>query len=159
MDVLTEEDLRMRLRVEGASALLVTPISPGSIRGAGLNVRLGNRFTVFQPTTARFDTPNPGLMPVLMEKAWGDNFYLPPGERVIASILEYVMVPSDLTAHLVTKSSHGRLGLISPTAVQVPPLFAGHLTFELVNLGQMTLAITPGEWIAQLVFMTTNRPA
>lgn len=93
-------------------------------------------------------------MQSLIRKGWGESFYLHPGELVLAATLEYIVMPADLTAQVITRSSYGRLGLLSATAVQVHPDFHGCLTLELVNLGEMPLAITPGERVAQLMFFT-----
>jgi len=70
---------------------------------------------------------------------------------VLAATLEYIALPPDLTAQVITRSSYGRLGLLSATAVQIHPNFRGCLTLELVNLSTIPLVLTPGERIAQLV--------
>lgn len=160
--VLAAEDLTARLNAKGNSGIRVTPRIPDSIHGASIDVRLGNQFIVFQKSAAAsFDaleeTQDPRSMQIFVEKAWGDTFHLHPGQLVLAATLEYIILPADLTAQVITRSSYGRLGLITATAVQVHPLFAGCLTLELVNHGEMPLTVTPGERIAQLVFTTTSR--
>lgn len=161
---LTEVELVRRLTSQDDDRLVMTPHLPGALGGSGLDVRLGNKFIVFERSgSAGFDAldleQDPRWMQSRVEKAWGDVFYLHPGELVLASTLEYFVLPSDLTAQVITRSSYGRLGLLSATAVQVHPHFAGCLTLELVNLGVMPMAITPGERVAQLVLSTTTGPA
>jgi deoxycytidine triphosphate deaminase len=160
--ILSEIDIRARLGVETEAAIKVAPYLADSIHGSSMDVRLGNQFIIFQQSAASsFDAlsedQDPRSMQLFIEKAWGDTFHLHPGQLVLAATLEYIALPYDLTAQVGTRSSYGRLGLISATAVQVHPLFAGCITLELVNLGEMPLTITPGERIAQLVFMKTNR--
>jgi deoxycytidine triphosphate deaminase len=162
--VLSELDILARLDMEDETAIRVTPRLPGSVRGSSMDVRLGNQFIIFQQSaTSSFDAlsqdQDPRSMQLLVEKAWGDTFHLHPGQLVLASTLEYIALPPDLSAQVGTRSSYGRLGLISATAVQIHPLFVGCLTLELINLGEMPLTITPGERIAQLVFMRTTAPA
>lgn len=161
---LIESELSRRMASSGSDRFVVTPQLPGAIGGSGLDVRLGNKFIVFERTgSAGFDAldsdQDPRWMQAKVEKAWGDVFYLHPGELVLASTLEYLVLPGDLTAQVITRSSYGRLGLLSATAVQVHPHFAGCLTLELVNLGVMPMAITPGERVAQLVLSTTSGQA
>jgi deoxycytidine triphosphate deaminase len=161
--VLTAPDLASRLDRTDARRLIVTPRLIREPSGASLDVRLGNGFIVFERTSAAaFDslssTQRPSSMQRFVQKSWGDVFYLHPGQLVLAATLEYIAVPCDLTAQVITRSSYGRLGLLSATAVQVHPDYYGCLTLELVNLGEMPLTLTPGERVAQLVFSAASQP-
>lgn len=154
--VLTATELRSRVLRHDQSQLFVAPLLPNFAAGAGLDLRLGNRFIVFlRSRTTSFDPlakeSDPRSMQYAVELAWGEKFVLHPNEVVLAATLEYIVIPSDLTAQVITRSSYGRLGLLSATAVQVHPHFHGCLTLELVNLGVVPLELTPGERIAQLV--------
>lgn len=145
-------------------SLIVTPFTAVSAQGAALDVRLSTRFITFRRSgTPVFDSLDPRQDPRDMqeavEKDWAGTFILHPLEMVLAATLEYLVMPADLTAQVITRSSHGRLGLLSATAVLVHPHFKGCLTLELVNLGQVPLALTPGERIAQLVFQPVSPPA
>jgi deoxycytidine triphosphate deaminase len=94
-------------------------------------------------------------MQVHLELAWSETFVLHPQEVVLGATLEYVVLPADLAGQVVTRSSYGRLGLLSATAVQIHPRFHGCLTLELVNLSTIPITLTPGERIAQLVLWRT----
>jgi len=160
---LSRDALLGRLNSPPPHGISVTPALPNSVAGASMDVRLGNHFIIFhQSSAAAFDaldeTQDPRSMQYTIEKSWGETFYLHPSQLVLAATLEYIVVPADLTAQVATRSSYGRLGMLSATAVQVHPLFAGCLTLELVNLGEMPLVITPGERIAQLTFVRTSEP-
>ena len=171
--VLTEVEIRRRLELgldiaelgkPDTEALVVTPRTALHVSGATMDVRLGREFITFKRTStesfsAALQRREPREMQEAVEKDWGGNFILHPGELVLASTLEYVQLPGDLTAQVITRSSYGRLGLLSATAVQVQPRFTGSLTLELVNLGQMPLTLVPGERIAQLVFTRAYPPA
>lgn len=161
--VLSADEIKKRLRsnltgpVDDRSSFIMTPSVSQTPQGAALDVRLSTKFIVFKRSaTPVFDAldphQDPREMQELVEKDWAGSFILHPLELVLAATLEYIVMPCDLTAQLITRSSHGRLGLLSATAVQVHPNFRGCLTLELVNLGQVPLALTPGERIAQLVF-------
>lgn len=139
--------------------LVVTPALPDAIQGVGMDLRLGNQFIVFaRSRTTSFDPlsdhGNPRSIQRIAQLDWTEKFVLHPTELVLAATLEYLVLPEDLNAQVITRSSYGRLGLLSATAVQVHPHFSGCLTLELVNLGTLPLELTPGERLAQLVLST-----
>ncbi len=153
---LSAEEVSLRVFAHGDERLVVTPLLPDFTTGASLDLRLGNTFIVFvRSRTPSFDPleadQDPRQVQRSMQLAWGDSFVLHPAELVLAATLEYLVLPSDLSAQVMSRSSYGRLGLLSATAVQVHPHFHGCLTLELVNLGTVPLLLTPGERIAQLV--------
>lgn len=160
--VLAESALKSRLNsVAAKGRIIMTPLMEGAIGESSVDIRLGNQFIVFDRTAyPAFDSfsedkPDPRSMQHKIAKAWGEVFYLHPGQLVLAAALEYLVMPDDLSAQVITRSSFGRLGLISATAIQVHPNYSGCLTLELVNLGEIPIAITPGERVAQLMFFTT----
>jgi deoxycytidine triphosphate deaminase len=69
----------------------------------------------------------------------------------------YLITRSFIPTH---NSSLGRLGLIvHATAGFVDPGFKGTLTLEITNLTRVPIVLWPGKPIAQLSFMTLDRPA
>jgi deoxycytidine triphosphate deaminase len=162
--VLSGEVIQARLNSQGDSQLVITPLLPNAAGTGSLDIRLGSHFIVFHradtPSIKTFD-PNwdPREVQRAVEVGWGDRFVLHPNELVLASTLEYFRFPPDLAAQVITRSSYGRLGLITATAVEVHPYFRGCLTLELVNLGEVPLQLLPGERIAQLVFSRVDPPA
>lgn len=161
---LSGEAIATRLAVGSPNQLIITPRLPATIKGAGIDVRLGKHFIVFlRSAVALFDplgvNDDPRAMQSHVEKGWGEQFILHPDELVLASTLEYLVIPADLSCQVITRSSYGRLGLITATAVLVHPHFRGCLTLELVNLGEVPIALTPGQRIAQLAFQQVDPPA
>lgn len=86
-----------------------------------------------------------------IEIGWGDGFVLHPGEMVLAATLESLVVGDSCPAQVLSRSSLGRMGLLSATAVRVQPGFKGTLTLELVNLASVPLRLNPGQRVAQIV--------
>lgn len=161
---LSANDVAARIFSPNDECLVVTPLLPDFASGASIDLRLGNTFIVFvRSRTPSFDPldehQDPRQVQRSMQLAWGDTFVLHPAELVLAATLEYLVLPADLSAQVVSRSSYGRLGLLSATAVQVHPHFHGCLTLELVNLGTVPLQLTPGERIAQLVLSPTSTTA
>jgi dCTP deaminase len=82
----------------------------------------------------------------------GENFVLHPQELVLGATLEYIVLPKDLMAYIIGRSSWGRLGLIIATATVIHPGYKGRPTLELVNHGNIPVHLYPGSpvGIAQL---------
>lgn len=158
---LSASQIRRRLEATDDSRLILVPRLPPKISDPSIDLRLGNQFIVFEKSnTGQFDALNtsqdPRTIQTRIEKSWGDVFYLHPHQLVLAATLEYLVMPPDVAGQVITRSSYGRLGLLSATAVQVHPRFTGCLTLELVNLGEVPMAITPGERVAQLMLWHTS---
>ena len=131
--------------------------------GATFDVRLGTRFIVFRgsavtsfsavtapdelATTRRAD---PRQFQVGFEVDWGEPFVLHSNEFALAATLEYIGVPHDCMCTIASRSSYGRLGLVSVTASPIHAGFQGCVTLELVNLGPVPLRLYPGERLGQL---------
>jgi dCTP deaminase len=65
--------------------------------------------------------------------------------------LEWLRLPEHLCAFVIGRSSWGRDGLIVATATTIHPRYAGVLTLELTNVGEIPIRLYPGLTIAQLV--------
>ncbi len=120
------------------------------------DVRLGRHFIVFKRNEivsldALAESRRVRGTQGPVEVGWGQPFVLHPGELVLAVTLESVQVAKDCSAQVLSRSSLGRMGLLSATAVQVHPGFRGCLTLELVNLASVPLNLSPGQRIAQIV--------
>lgn len=120
------------------------------------DLRLGRYFIVFQRNEVPFLNPlgsSEGPPPIQreVEVGWGESFMLHPSELVLAVTFESLRVERDCSAQVLSRSSLGRLGLLSATAVHVHPGFTGCLTLELANLASVPLRLTPGQRIAQVI--------
>jgi deoxycytidine triphosphate deaminase len=163
--ILSGADLVHRLHPDTPAQhrLIATPVLPGAIREAGLDVRLSSSFIVFRHSaTEVFDAvsgnQDPREMQESVEKEWGERFILHPDELVLAATLEYLALPGDLAGEVASRSSYGRLGLVSVTASKVQPWSTGCITLELVNTSRTPIALAVGERIAQIVFQHISNP-
>src|ERR671923_281211 len=90
----------------------------------------------------------------------GGTFVIHPGEFCLGRTEEWVELPDDVVARIEGKSSLGRLGLVvHATAGFCDPGWKGTLTLELANFNSVPIILRPGLPIAQLSFMTLDRPA
>lgn len=169
MSVLARNELKERLygfRKNLNKRIVITPLlnSEKQIGESSIDVRLGNEFIIMRhtnlqsinPTLKDYIEQNIGQYQEYVRVSFGEPFVLHPHQLVLGSTLEFISLPSDLTAQVLGRSSWGRLGLIIATATSVAPGFKGVITLELINDGQVPLILFPGVAIAQLVIEKTT---
>jgi dCTP deaminase len=142
--------------------IAIEPWDPALVQPASVDLRLGASFRVFHNhRAAAIDLEDPpARLTELIEIREDEPFVIHPGEFVLGRTLEWVRLPDDVVARIEGKSSLGRLGLIvHATAGFVDPGFEGTLTLEITNLTRIPIVLWPRKPIAQLSFMTLDRPA
>lgn len=149
--------LRKREHEGRSNAFVVTPtISPeNQYSQNSVDLRLGSSFLVNQPSRYTHIDPSIEVAPIssyykAVNVPIGRKFILHPHQFVLASVLEYISLPSDYYGLVLGRSSWGRLGLNIATATTIQAGFRGCLTLELRNLGESPLPLKVGARIAQL---------
>ena len=125
---------------------------------ASVDLRLGtwfitlrqSRFPMLDVSKSAGSEPGENRLTKKHYVPFGTNFILHPRNFVLGATLEWLRLPRKLAGYVVGKSSWGRRGLVIATATSVHPGFAGCLTLEITNLGEMPIAIKPGMQICQL---------
>ncbi len=150
------------LRFVEEGRIRIDPWSPELVQPASVDLRLGDSFRVFHNHRASaIDLRRPPenlTEEVIVPRE--ESFIIHPGEFCLGRTLEWVELPGDVVARIEGKSSLGRLGLIvHATAGFCDPGWKGTLTLELNNLTRVPIKLYPGLLIAQLSFMTLDRPA
>jgi dCTP deaminase len=150
------------LRYVQEGRIKIDPWDAEMVQPASVDLRLGDSFRVFHNHRATaidlHDPPSNLTEEVVMPE--GDAFVIHPGEFCLGRTREWIQIPDDIVARIEGKSSLGRLGLIvHATAGFCDPGFEGTLTLELNNLTRVPIRLYPGLPIAQLSFMTLDRPA
>jgi|SRR5665213_2286296 len=166
--LLRDQLLAAMSRPEAGTRLIVAPLLDAEQVGGGtIDLRLGTEFIESRRWTeagidplelsgedvSRSARSEEGVFVSL-----GAEFVLHPGQFVLGATLEFVRLPSDISGQVVGRSSWGRLGLIVATAVVVQPGFAGVLTLELVNTGNVPIHLYPGLRVAQLQLWKADAP-
>jgi dCTP deaminase len=165
MSVLSEEELLKRMS-EGplSRRLVITPLlERDQIKGVSVDLRLGHSFillnraniSAFDPLKPRAESDLEKYMQRLTISR-GKILYLHPGEFALGATLEYIALPDDIAAHVTSRSSWGRAGLVIATAISVAPGFRGVITLELANVGVAPLALRPGIKLAQIICSSTT---
>ena len=157
--VLSDGTIR-RLVAEGR--IRIDPWDEGMVQPASVDLTLGNSFRVFhnhRVTAIDLREPPTDLTEQVTIGA-DEPFVIHPGEFCLGRTAEWVELPDDIVARIEGKSSLGRLGLIvHATAGFCDPGWKGTLTLELANLTRVPIKLWAGLPIAQLSFMTLDRPA
>jgi dCTP deaminase len=166
MSILTQVHIKKRLQTRTwHKRLVITPLlDPNQIGSSSIDLRLGHEFIVTRranlpfvnPTAKEYFETDRRRSEDRISLGRGRPFYLHPGELVLGSTLEYLLLPPDLAGYVTTRSSWGRVGLVIATAIAVSPGFRGVITFELTNLGYAPLKLYPGLRIAQIVLHVGN---
>lgn len=137
----------MRMLREGT--LSMSPLEEGQIQPASVDIRLGNMFSIIE------DLPR-GVIDLENEIQYRtmetDTYVLLPGQFVLATTMEYIELPDNLTAFVEGRSSLGRMGLFIQNAGWVDPGFRGEITLELFNANRCAIELKAGRRVGQLVF-------
>ncbi len=117
----------------------VTPYTPEQVNAASYDVRVSDHWIC------------PTRDPEEFSAAYIKLF---PGEVVLASTVERVVIPRTVACDLKLKSTLGRLWINHSMAGWCDPGFEGTITLELQNLGPEPFRLEAGRRIAQLIFVT-----
>ena len=161
--ILSDADILARLET---GDLVVDPIDDidMQVQPASVDLRLGEEFLEFQRANISCIHPNrESEISEYVEETVvpeGEEFILHPGDFVLGTTKERVVIPDDLVAHVEGRSSLGRLAVVvHATAGLADPGYEGQITLELSNLGTAPVALTPGMRISQLTFTQLTTPA
>ena len=150
--ILSDETLRSLLR-EGT--IVVDPLEDYQIQPASIDLRLGRHFLKLDENTLEALTLEAELPYVKIEK---DEIIIPPHSFLLATTVELIRLPADVTAFVEGRSSIGRIGLFIQNAGWVDPGFEGTITLELFNANRLPLRLTAGRRICQIVFARMDQP-
>lgn len=144
----------MRMLKEGT--LEISPLTESQIQPASVDVRLGDTFSVVEDTSM-------GIINLEKEIKYKtiqtDTYLLLPGQFVLATTMEYIALPNNLTAFVEGRSSLGRMGLFIQNAGWVDPGFRGEITLELYNANRCAIELKAGRRVGQLVFAMMDEEA
>ena len=128
--------------------LVVEPITTESIQPASIDVRLGRHFLKVDENSIESMNLEKPIKYVEFE---AEEVIIPPHSFLLATTMEYIKLPNNLTAFVEGRSSIGRMGLFIQNAGWVDPGFEGEITLELYNANRLPIKLTVGRRICQLV--------
>jgi dCTP deaminase len=157
--VLSDRSIREEI---DAKRIVIEPLADECIQPSSVDLHVDRYFRLFRNHSMRVIDVREDLedLTELVEVPEGEPLILHPGEFILGSTLERVVLPDDLVARLEGKSSLGRLGLlIHSTAGFVDAGWDGHLTLELSNVANLPITVYPGMKIGQISFLRMTTPA
>ena len=137
-------------------SLVIEPIEERQIQPASVDLRWGHTFSVVEDSAAGIITLDREIRYKTIQT---DKYLLLPGQFVLATTMEYISLPNDLTAFVEGRSSLGRMGLFVQNAGWVDPGFQGEITLELYNANRCAIELTAGRRVGQLVFARMDASA
>lgn len=151
----TEILRRLARKTSDRQALVVTPLvhNPDPIDEDSIDLRLGTKF--LQSRSDRLAAHVPGFAKKRnyreVHVPLGQHLVLPGHQTVLAATLEFIRLPNDVSAMVLTKSSWARNFISVESAPWVHARYRGCLTLEITNSSEIPVLLYPGVRIAQLV--------
>ena len=129
--------------------LLIDPLDVDCIQPASVDLKLGKQFVIIKHWGADILDFNSKPNYQLVEAS---EFLVPSHSFVLATTIEVLRLPHNVTAFVEGRSSIGRMGLFIQNAGWVDPGFEGQLTLELYNANNLPIRLCAGRRICQIVF-------
>ena len=132
------------------------PLTKDSIQPASIDCRLGDNFLVVEDRNMH----SLDMSSEIQYREYNDtHITIPPQSFLLATTMEYVELPDNLTAFVEGRSSIGRMGLFIQNAGWVDPGFKGQITLELFNANSLPIRLEAGRRVCQLVFCKMDQAA
>ena len=144
------------LRMLDEKSLVIEPLEKSQIQPASVDIRLGDTFSIVEDSSSGIITMDRQIHYKTIQT---ETYLLLPGQFVLATTLEYISLPDNLTAFVEGRSSLGRMGLFIQNAGWVDPGFQGEITLELFNANRCAIELTSGRRVGQLVFAQMDASA
>ncbi|MBQ7596510.1 MAG: dCTP deaminase [Clostridia bacterium] len=144
------------LKMIDDGSLVINPVTRQQIQPASVDIRLGNTFSIVDDSPSGVITLDNQIN---YKTITADTYLILPGQFVLATTMEYIDLPDDLTAFVEGRSSLGRMGLFIQNAGWVDPGFKGEITLELFNANKCAIELRAGRRVGQLVFAKMDEPA
>ncbi len=165
MDLLTKEEIMESLYSSDPNSLFIDPLlDEEQIGDVTVDLRLGYDFLVsiltrnpYIELQKRGGNLHRGISSFFQEtrREIGDRFILYPNQVVLTTTLEYISLPNNTYADILSRSSYTRLGIHINTMVQ--PGFKGCFPIELYNHGNNAIELITGSRICQTRFFTSSK--
>jgi len=141
-------DLSLREYLSNGT-IVVDPLEDYQIQPASVDLRLGNHFLTVDEHSTEIITMDD---PIHYREINKDEIIIAPKSFILATTLEWIELPDNMTAFVEGRSSIGRMGLFIQNAGWVDPGFEGEITLEIFNANSLPIRLNAGRRICQLVF-------
>lgn len=149
--LLSYETLEAHLK---SQKITIDPLGPNALQPASIDLRLGSHFLSLDDSCTEFLS----LDKDIQYKEYNQSeIILPPKSFLLATTLEYIKIPADITAFVEGRSSIGRMGLFIQNAGLIDAGFEGQITLELFNSNSVPIKLQANRRICQLVFFNMDQ--
>lgn len=163
MSLLTKTELSKRINTDKTDRIFIDPmLSEDQIGAVSIDLRLGCDFLVsvlnHKPSVSLHPSQNhsnPETFFQASRRNLGDIFLIHPSQTVLATSLEYIGLPSDVYADIISRSSYHRLGVSISSMFQ--PGFRGCISLELFNHSNLPVELIVGSRIVQARFFKNEQ--
>ncbi|WP_448583342.1 dCTP deaminase [Thermocrinis sp.] len=136
--------------------LSIEPFEEKNIQSSSIDLRLGDDVVFY---LADFIDVKEKSIPVQRVRIPEEGLVIEPKSFLLATTLEYIKLPDDITAFVEGRSSLGRLGLFIENAGWVDAGFEGQITLELYNANSCPIRLYKGMRVCQIVLAKLDKPA
>jgi dCTP deaminase len=117
----------------------------------GYDARLGRVFKIFSPVHGGVIVDPKAIDPRIYHHFEGDVCIIPPNSYALAESVERFIIPRDICAVCLGKSTYARCGLIC-NVTPLEPEWEGKITIEISNSSPLPARVYAGEGILQIQF-------
>ncbi len=164
MSLLIREELTARINSGKEGQIFIDPLlGDDQIGAVSLDLRLDYDFLVSvlnqRPSISLHpdnDHSGPEVLFQSTRRDLGDVFLVHPGQTVLATSLEYMGLPLDVYADIISRSSCHRLGISINSMFQ--PGFRGCVSLELFNHSNVPIELVVGSRVVQARFFRNEKP-
>ena len=151
--ILSDKEILQLLKT---GSLGVSPLDKRAVQPASVDLCLGDEFIIIKhwDTDVLDFNSQPSYQTIKTQE-----FLLPSHSFVLATTVERILLPDNLTGFVEGRSSIGRMGLFIQNAGWVDPGFKGQLTLELYNANALPIKLRAGRRICQIVFCKMGEKA
>lgn len=143
--ILSNQSIKKKMQDQ---VLEITPITDTQYQPASVDLRLGNHFlSLDESSVAHLSLEKAAAY----KEVFAEKILIPPHGFILATTVEWIKLPRNVTAFVEGRSSIGRLGLFIQNAGWVDPGFEGNITLELYNANQVPIELIAGRRICQIV--------
>jgi dCTP deaminase len=158
--ILSDRDIKKTIK-EGK--LVFKPkLKASQIGPASIDLKLSSIFKVFNIEKQSLIDPKKGLPKDYMKTyrlKSNEQFILHPNSFILASTVEYIKVPNNISVRVEGKSTLARMGILVHTAGFIDPGFEGTITLEISNQSNLAVVLYPGMYICQVAVEYLTSPA
>lgn len=123
----------------------------------GYDIRLGNKFKVFNPRRGGLADPLALDTRKFLDDESGDYCDIAPGSYILGVTVERFKLPANMIVEVIGKSTYARLGLII-NVTPGEPEWEGYLTLELCNGTPCPIRVYANMGIGQMKFEVGQKP-